>query len=378
MADEENADDHILTWSPSAKENIRSHSQSLGSGLQHHFGGTRLGTKKHTSNFRAVPSAKAGIHREAGRFQKKALSTAPEPMDVGRRKPQNGTRPGSADGTSSLRLRPPPPHSPPRPQPQAPQRQSWAQGCCPGRTVGVRVECRAEAAAEISRLVSRTCLVCTSHPGGREAGPSPFSLRGRGSSEKQVLLLRAAEPARPIQLHSLPPTQTTQPGKTQPVGAGLGGGPGTDGGGAGVFLRRAQERLRTEHAHGPVPALPALPSSAADRLRGLCLGFRTGKTGTKEHQPVRGLAIRQSGKCRLAAPQRWARLSPRCSPQIYVSDQPRPRLHSRPPPSVDARQLTPRPVRATAEVINLPPAPAARCTPHTETELLEMCPAHET
>lgn len=52
---------------------------------------------------------------------------------------------------------------------------------------GVRVESRAEAAGEISRLVSRTCLVFTSHPGGREAGPSPFSLRGIGSSEKQVL-----------------------------------------------------------------------------------------------------------------------------------------------------------------------------------------------
>lgn len=60
MADEENADDHILTWSPSAKENIRSHSQSLGSGLQHHFGGTRLGTKKDTSNFHPTPSAKTG------------------------------------------------------------------------------------------------------------------------------------------------------------------------------------------------------------------------------------------------------------------------------------------------------------------------------
>lgn len=53
---------------------------------------------------------------------------------------------------------------------------------------GVRVESRAEAAGEISRLVSRTCLVFTSlPPGGREAGPSPFSLHGIGSSEKQVL-----------------------------------------------------------------------------------------------------------------------------------------------------------------------------------------------
>ena len=71
-----------------------------------------------------------------------------------------------------------------------------------------------------------------------------------------------------------------------------------------------------------------------------------------------------------AAPQRWPSCPSAALPKFMFQISARLRPLSCPPPLVDAWHLTPRAVRATSKVINLPPAPAAPSNLRTETALL--------